>query len=172
MFVAWGSGDCYVQKDSLHHLETVDMGSQLEFCSILMLTSKWFLTFCSPARPISPATELTVLGNSHVWNRDTTNIPVILMPTFWKMNSQPLQKMFLCERDVYFTSMAEAPCDCGWVITHYLIQHFFVWWIGHGSVQNWPPWSVDLNPLDYHVKGHMKVVSMVYAHKVNTGELP
>ena len=36
-------------------------------------------------------------------------------------------------------------------------------------VQNWPPWSLDLNPLDYHVWGYMKAV--LYAHKVNTKEL-
>ena len=36
-------------------------------------------------------------------------------------------------------------------------------------LQNWPPWSLDLNPLDYHVWGYMKAT--VYAHKVNTKEL-
>ena len=41
-------------------------------------------------------------------------------------------------------------------------------WNGHGSAQNWPPRSPDLNPLDYHVWGYMK--AMVYAHKVNTRE--
>ena len=34
--------------------------------------------------------------------------------------------------------------------------------------QNWPPWSPDLNPLDYNMRGYMK--AMVYAHKVNTRE--
>ena len=33
-----------------------------------------------------------------------------------------------------------------------------------------PPRSPDLNPLHYHVWGYMK--AMVYAHKVNTRELP
>jgi len=42
-------------------------------------------------------------------------------------------------------------------------------WIGRGGTRNWPPWSPDLNPLDYHVWGYMK--AMVYAQKVNTGEL-
>ena len=41
--------------------------------------------------------------------------------------------------------------------------------IGRGGTRNWPPWSPDLNPLDYHVWGYMK--AMVYAQKVNTGEL-
>jgi hypothetical protein len=35
-------------------------------------------------------------------------------------------------------------------------------------LQNWPPWSPVLNPLDYHVRGYMK--AMVCAHKVNTRE--
>jgi len=41
-------------------------------------------------------------------------------------------------------------------------------WIGHGGEQNWPPWSPDLNPLDYHVWGYMK--AMVYVHKMNMRE--
>jgi len=41
-------------------------------------------------------------------------------------------------------------------------------WIGRGGAQNWPPWSLDMNPLDYHVWGYMK--TMMYAHKVNTRE--
>ena len=41
-------------------------------------------------------------------------------------------------------------------------------WTGHGGAQNWPPWSPDLNPLDYHVWGYMK--AMVYEHKANMRE--
>ena len=41
-------------------------------------------------------------------------------------------------------------------------------WIGRGGAQNWPPWSPDLNPLDYHVWGYMKTV--VYAQQLNTRE--
>jgi hypothetical protein len=41
-------------------------------------------------------------------------------------------------------------------------------WIGRGGTRNWPPWSPDLNPLDYHVWGYMK--AMVYAQKLNTRE--
>jgi hypothetical protein len=109
MFVAWGSGDCYTQKDSLQLLETVDMGSQLELCIISLLTPEWFLTFCSPEAHFS-SDRVNCTRNSHVWDRDTTNIPVMLVPTFWKMNSQALQKMFICERDVAcVTSMVEHP---------------------------------------------------------------
>ena len=108
--LSWGSGDCYIQKDSLQHLETVDMCSQMEFCIILTLTPRWFLTFCPPGRRISPATRVNCARNSHVWDRDTTGIPLIFMPTLWKMNPQPTQKMFLCERDVVcVTSMVEHP---------------------------------------------------------------
>ena len=41
-------------------------------------------------------------------------------------------------------------------------------WIGHGSEQNWPPWSPDLNSLDNHVWDYME--ALVYAHKVNMRE--
>ena len=37
------------------------------------------------------------------------------------------------------------------------------------AVHNWPLWSPDLNPLDYHVWGYMK--AMVYAQKVNMREI-
>jgi hypothetical protein len=36
------------------------------------------------------------------------------------------------------------------------------------QLQNWPPQSPDLDPLDYHVWDYMK--AMLYAHKVNTIE--
>ena len=41
-------------------------------------------------------------------------------------------------------------------------------WIVRGDTQNWPPWSPDLNPLDYHVWSYMK--AMVYERRVNTSE--
>jgi len=41
-------------------------------------------------------------------------------------------------------------------------------WTGRGGAQNWPPWSPDLNALDYHLWGYMK--AMVYVHKVITRE--
>jgi len=110
IFVAWGSGDCYIQKDSLQRLETVDMGSQMEFCIVLMLMPLWFLTFCPFWEAHFTSDRVNCTRNSHVWDHDTTNIPLIFMPTFWKMNSQPTQKMFLCERDVVcVTSMVEHP---------------------------------------------------------------
>ena len=42
-------------------------------------------------------------------------------------------------------------------------------WTDHGGAQNWPPQSLDLNPLDYHFWGYRK--AMTYAHMVNTQEL-
>jgi len=53
--------------------------------------------------------------------------------------------------------------------SQYLNHKFPNRWIGCGGAQNWPPWSPDLNPLDYHVWSYMK--AMVYAHKVYTREL-
>ena len=37
------------------------------------------------------------------------------------------------------------------VVKQYLNHKFPNQWIGHDSAQNWPAWSPDLNPLDYHV---------------------
>ena len=54
------------------------------------------------------------------------------------------------------------------VVRQYLNHKFPSPWIGHGSTQNWPPRSSDLNPLYYHVWGYMK--TMVCACKVNTRE--
>jgi len=54
------------------------------------------------------------------------------------------------------------------VVRQYLNHKFPNRRIGCGGAQNWPPWSPDLNPLDYHVWDYMK--AMVYAHKVNTRE--
>jgi hypothetical protein len=165
----------YIQNNSLQHLETVDVVSQLKFCIILMPPPKQFLTFCSPSSPVLSATELTALGTpmygivilltSHFhdcmlwcylwpsyWNIHLpATLQVIFTATFWKMNSQPLQKMFLCEHGVgCITSIMECP-----VIlvgsAHTLIQQFSDWGTGHRSVWSWPLWSVDLNPIDYHV---------------------
>jgi len=55
------------------------------------------------------------------------------------------------------------------VIRQYLNHNFPNRWIGRGGAQNWPPWSPDLNPLDYHMGGYMK--AMVYAHEMNTTEI-
>jgi len=59
-----------------------------------------------------------------------------------------------------------APPHCSQVIRQYLNHKFPNRWIGCGDAHNWPPQSLGLNPLGYHVWGYMK--AMVYAHKVNT----
>jgi len=61
-----------------------------------------------------------------------------------------------------------APPHFSQVVRQYLDHKFPNRWIGRGGTQNWPPWSPDLNPLDYHVWGYMK--AMVYEQKVNTRE--
>ena len=61
-----------------------------------------------------------------------------------------------------------APPHFSQVVRQYLNHKFPNWWIGRGGAQNWPPRSLDLNPLDYHVRGYMK--SRVYAHKLNMRE--
>jgi hypothetical protein len=61
-----------------------------------------------------------------------------------------------------------APLHFSQVIKQYLNHKFSNRLIGHGGAQNWPPWSPDLNPLDYHVWGYVK--AMVYEHKENTRE--
>jgi len=53
-------------------------------------------------------------------------------------------------------------------LRQYLNHKFPNRWTGCGGAQNWPRWSLDLNPLDYHVWGYMK--AMVYAHKVSMRE--
>jgi hypothetical protein len=58
---------------------------------------------------------------------------------------------------------------CSLVLRQYLNHEFPNQWIGHGSEQNRPPQSLDLNLLDYHVWGYMKTI--VYTHKVNMREL-
>jgi hypothetical protein len=62
-----------------------------------------------------------------------------------------------------------APPHFSQVIRQYLNHKFPNQWTSRGGAQNWPPWSPDLNPLDYHVWGYLK--AMVYAHKVNMTEL-
>jgi len=57
---------------------------------------------------------------------------------------------------------------CSQVIRQYLNKKFPNQWIGRGSEQNWPPQSMVLNPLDYHVWDYIKAI--VYAHKVNMRE--
>ena len=47
-------------------------------------------------------------------------------------------------------------------------HEFLNQWIGRGGAQNWPPWSPNLDPLDYQPWGYMK--TMLYAHKLETRE--
>jgi hypothetical protein len=46
-----------------------------------------------------------------------------------------------------------APPHFSQVVRQYLGHKFPNRWIGRGGTQNWPPRSLDLNPLDYHVWG-------------------
>jgi len=59
-----------------------------------------------------------------------------------------------------------APPHFSQVVRQYLNHKFPNRWTGCGSTQNWPPWSPDVNPLDYHVWGYIK--ASVCARKVNT----
>jgi hypothetical protein len=43
------------------------------------------------------------------------------------------------------------PSHFSQVFRQYLNHKFPNWWIGHDGAQNWLPWSLDLNPLDYNV---------------------
>jgi len=61
-----------------------------------------------------------------------------------------------------------APPHFSQVVRQYLNHKFSNRWIGRGGIQNWPPLSPDLNPVDYHVWSYMK--AMVCAHEVNTRE--
>jgi len=54
------------------------------------------------------------------------------------------------------------------VVRQYLNHKSPNWWIGHGSEQDCPPWSSDLNPSDNCVWDYMK--AMVNAHKANMRE--
>jgi hypothetical protein len=62
-----------------------------------------------------------------------------------------------------------AQTHCSQVVRQYLNHKFPNQWIGHGREQNWPPQSLDLNLVDYHVWSYMKTI--VYAHKLNVREL-
>jgi hypothetical protein len=54
-------------------------------------------------------------------------------------------------------------------VTEYLNEQFPSWGIGHGGLQNWPPWSPDLTSLDFHVWGYVK--NMVHERKVNSPQI-
>jgi len=59
-----------------------------------------------------------------------------------------------------------APPHFSQVVRQYLNHKFPNRWIGRSGAKNWPPRSLDMNPLDYHVRDYMKAV--VYEHKLNT----
>jgi len=59
-----------------------------------------------------------------------------------------------------------APPHFSQVIRQYLNHKFPNRWIGRSGTQDWPPRSLNLNPLDYHAWGYVKAV--VYEHTVNT----
>ena len=79
-----------------------------------------------------------------------------------------LENVSLQTRQQMYYQHDGAPPHFIQVIRQYLNHKFPNQWIDHGHAQNWPPWSPDLNPLDYYVWGYMNV--MVYAHKGNTRE--
>jgi len=74
------------------------------------------------------------------------------------------------------------PCSCMWFMHdgapphfsrtahQYLNDHFPGKWIGRNRPVAWPPHSPDLNPIDFHIWGHVK--NEVYSTTVtNVDEL-
>ena len=55
------------------------------------------------------------------------------------------------------------------VARQFLNQHFANKWIGRGDPIAWPARSPDLNPLDFHLWGHLK--SIVYATSIENAEI-
>jgi hypothetical protein len=80
----------------------------------------------------------------------------------------PLENVPLQTRGQMYYQHDGAPPYFSQVVRQYLNHEFPNQWIGCGGVQNWPPRSPHLNPLDYHVWGYLK--AMVYSHKLNTRE--
>ena len=56
------------------------------------------------------------------------------------------------------------------VARQFLNQRFANKWIGRGGPIAWPARSLDLNPLDFHLWGHLK--SIVYAASIEHAEIP
>ena len=56
------------------------------------------------------------------------------------------------------------------VARQFLNRHFANKWIGRGGPVAWPARSPDLNPLDFHLWGHLK--SIVYATSIENAEIP
>ena len=61
-----------------------------------------------------------------------------------------------------------APSHFSRVARQFLNQHFANKWIGRGGPIAWPARSPDLNPLDFHLWGHLK--STVYATWIENAE--
>ena len=61
-----------------------------------------------------------------------------------------------------------APSHFSRVAGQFLNQHFANKWIGRGGPIAWPARSPDLNPLDFHLWGHLK--SIVYATSIEHAE--
>ena len=56
------------------------------------------------------------------------------------------------------------------MVRQFLNQHFANKWIGRGGPIAWPARSPDLNPLNFHLWGHLK--SIVYATSIENAEIP
>ena len=62
-----------------------------------------------------------------------------------------------------------APPHFSRVARQFLNQHFANKWIGLGGPVAWPPRSPDFNPLDSHLRGHLK--SIVHATLIENAEI-
>ena len=62
-----------------------------------------------------------------------------------------------------------APPHFSRVARQFLNRHFANKWIGRGAPIAWPARSPDLNPLDFHLRGHLK--SIVYATSIEHAEI-
>ena len=62
-----------------------------------------------------------------------------------------------------------APPHLTRVARQFLNQHFTNKWIGREGPIAWPACSPDLNPLDFHLWGHLK--SIVYATSTERAEI-
>jgi hypothetical protein len=50
-----------------------------------------------------------------------------------------------------------APPHFSRIASQYLNDHFSRKWIGRNGSVAWPPSSPDLNPIDFHLGGHVKI---------------
>ena len=62
-----------------------------------------------------------------------------------------------------------APPRFSRVARQFLNRHFANKWIGRGGPVTWPARSPDLNPLDFHLSGHLK--SIVHATSIENAEI-